>query len=328
MSALTKQLLAFSRKQILKPQLFSLNTVVADIGRMLGRTLGEDIDLRIALDADLTNVRADPGQIEQVLLNLVVNARDAMPRGGMLLLETRNIEPWEAGQHAEAEGIPHVALIVRDTGIGMSAAVRERIFEPFFTTKEQGKGTGLGLSTAYGIVKQSGGHMMVDSDPGHGTSVSVYLPCVDGVEERTGEYPMSTAPSGSATVLLVEDEELVRHLAARVLERSGYVVLVADCGQAALDLAAHHDGVIDLLLTDVVMPGMSGRELAEQLIPTRPGTRLLFMSGYTEDAIIRHGVSTEEMLFLAKPFAPADLLRKVQEVLHSTSTARRFTPIA
>ncbi|MES2178393.1 MAG: two-component regulator propeller domain-containing protein [Gemmatimonadota bacterium] len=318
-TSLTRQLLAFSRKQILKPQLFSLNGVVGEIGRMLERTVGEDIRLEIILDPELANVRVDPGQIEQVLLNLVVNARDAMPRGGLLLLETRNVESWEVASNPEAESRRYVELIVRDTGVGMSEEVRQRVFEPFFTTKEQGKGTGLGLSTVYGIVKQSGGFVRVESVPEQGTMIAVYLPRVDDAEEKPRVAVGDPHPTGTATVLLVEDEDLVRTLASRVLRRAGYTVLAAPSGDAALEIAAAHEGTIDLLLTDVVMPGMSGRELAERLMPVRKGMRLLFASGYTEDAIIRHGVSSDAMPFLAKPFAPGELLQKVQEVLEASA---------
>ena len=318
-SSLTRQLLAFSRKQILKPQILSLNDRVSDIARMLRRTVGEDIELTIVLDAALGAVRADPGQIEQVLLNLVVNARDAMPRGGRLTVETRNVEPHAVRRFTEAEPTPYVAIIVRDTGTGMAPAVRDRVFEPFFTTKEQGKGTGLGLSTVYGSVKQSGGFVHVESQVGEGSTFSVYLPRVTDLDELRTTAEMEALPPGSATVLLVEDEDAVRRLASRVLTRSGYRVLEAASGEDAAAIAARHEGPIDLLMTDVVMPGMSGRELAEQLLPRRPGMRLLYASGYTEDAIVRHGVSSLETAFLEKPFTPNGLLRKVREVLDAVA---------
>jgi signal transduction histidine kinase/ligand-binding sensor domain-containing protein/ActR/RegA family two-component response regulator len=314
-SSLTRQLLAFSRKQILKPQTLSLNDMVVDIARILRRTVGEDIELKIVLDPSLGSVRADPGQLEQVLLNLVVNARDAMPRGGQLLVETRNIGVTQVSGFAEAEPIPYVAILVTDTGTGMPPAVKDRVFEPFFTTKEQGKGTGLGLSTVYGSVKQSGGFVMVESEPEQGSTFSVYLPRVHDAEELRIAAEVEASPGGSATVLLVEDEDAVRRLASRVLSRSGYLVLAAASGDAAMEIAARFEGTIHLLLTDVVMPGMSGRELAERLMPQHPGMRLLYASGYTEDAIVRHGASSLETEFLEKPFTPNGLLRKVRQVL-------------
>jgi signal transduction histidine kinase/ligand-binding sensor domain-containing protein/ActR/RegA family two-component response regulator len=322
-SSLTRQLLAFSRKQILKPQTLSLNDMVDELARMLRRTVGEDIALSIVLDPALSPVCADPGQIEQVVLNLVVNARDAMPRGGSLRIETCNVAPDDAARHAEAEaGVAYVAILVTDDGTGMTPGVKERVFEPFFTTKEQGKGTGLGLSTVYGSVKQSGGFVEVESELGRGTTVAVYLPRVAARAEVHTSVELERPPAGSATVLLVEDEDAVRRLASRVLSRSGYTVITAEHGEAALEVAARHVGAIDLLLTDIVMPGMSGRELAERLLPLHPGMRLLYASGYTEDAIIRHGVSSQETAFLEKPFTPTALLRKVREVLEEQQPLR------
>jgi CheY-like chemotaxis protein len=312
---LTRQLLAFSRKQILKPQALSLNEMVTNVGRMLRRTVGEDIAFEIVLDPKLGVVRADPGQIEQVLLNLVVNARDAMPRGGMLLIETKNVSAAEVKDYAESDAVPYVAIVVTDTGTGMEAEVRDRVFEPFFTTKEQGKGTGLGLSTVYGSVKQSGGFVALESEVGKGSSFSIYLPRVPESSSQDTVTAVESGPVGTATVLLVEDEEALRRLSSRVLTRAGYSVLTASCGADAMMVAEQYAGTIDLLLTDVVMPGMSGRELAELLVPRRPGIRLLYVSGYTEDATIRHGVSSEETAFLGKPFTPSVLLKKVQEVL-------------
>jgi signal transduction histidine kinase/ligand-binding sensor domain-containing protein/CheY-like chemotaxis protein len=314
-SSLTRQLLAFSRKQILKPRTLALNDLVSEIARMLRRTVGEDIELRIVLDPALGVVRADPGQIEQVLLNLVVNARDAMPRGGELRIETRNVAPEAVRGFADAEPVPYVAIVVADTGTGMPAAVKDRIFEPFFTTKEQGKGTGLGLSTVYGSVRQSGGFVHVESEPGRGSTFSVYLPRVEERDDLRTTSEQEAVLAGSATVLLAEDEDAVRRLASRVLARAGYRVLEASSGEEALRIAERHAGTIDLLMTDVVMPGMSGRELAEQLVPRHAGMRLLYASGYTEDAIVRHGVSSHETAFLEKPFTPNALLRKVREVL-------------
>jgi CheY-like chemotaxis protein len=316
-------LLAFSRKQILKPQVLSLNEMIVEVGRMLRRTLGEDIELKIVLEPALGAVLADPGQIEQVMLNLAVNARDAMPRGGQLLIETKNADAAEVADIAEAEALPYVVIRVTDTGTGMAPTIRDRVFEPFFTTKEQGKGTGLGLSTVYGSVKQSGGFVLVESELGKGSSFSIYLPRTRTADERRPIVESGTGPSGTATVLLAEDEDAVRRLTSRLLTRAGYNVLTASCGEEALQVAARYVGTIDLLMTDVVMPGMSGRELAEQLMPLHPGMRLLYTSGYTEDAIIRHGVSSQATAFLEKPFAPNALLRKLRQVLESEPLAVR-----
>ncbi|MEO8619558.1 MAG: two-component regulator propeller domain-containing protein [bacterium] len=314
-SSLTRQLLAFSRKQLLKPRTLVLNALIADLGRILRRTVGEDIALTITLDPALGSVRADPGQIEQVVLNLVVNARDALPLGGTLSIETRNVAAEEVRDHPEAEDIAYVAITVTDNGTGMTPEVLNRIFEPFFTTKEQGKGTGLGLSTVYGSVKQSGGFVVVKSALGMGCAFSVFLPRVAAVEEPQLIHDTEVAQPGSATVLLVEDEDAVRRLVSRVLTKAGYAVLTAPCGEVALDVARDHTGPIDLLLTDVVMPGMSGGELAKQLMPLRPEMRLLYASGYTEDAMVRHGVSSAQTTLLEKPFTPEALLRSVREVL-------------
>jgi two-component system cell cycle sensor histidine kinase/response regulator CckA len=324
-SALTRQLLAFSRNQILQPRLFSLNDVAKELGQMLGRTLGEDIDLRVITDPTLALVRADPGQIERVLMNLVMNARDAMPRGGTLLIQTRNVGAEETSQNPESDGSACAELLVRDSGTGMSAEVKRRIFEPFFTTKEQGKGTGLGLSTVYGIVKQSGGYVLVESETNRGTTFAVHLPQVHAAEQTPRPPESARPPRGSGTVLLVEDEDSVRGLATRVLIRGGYTVLSADCGAAALAIAEAFKGDIDIMVTDVVMPGMSGRELAERFVPLRPAMRVLFASGYTEDAILRHGVSSEAVAFLAKPFTPNDLLRKVQRTMEAPVLAGAAT---
>lgn len=325
---LTNQLLAFSRQQVLQPRIIDLNRTVREIEAMLVRIIGEDIELVTDLAPDIGAVQADPGQIEQVIVNLVVNARDAMPTGGRISIRTCNAEltPADAKRHAYVVRTGHyVKLTVADTGEGMEPEVQARIFEPFFTTKERGKGTGLGLSTVYGIVKQSGGYIWVQSEKGVGTVFEVYLPRVadaqrvveasgDGRPERPTE-----APRGTETVLLVEDEESVRSLIRKILEQRGYVVLEARSGQEALDLCATYEGPIDLLLTDVVMPEMSGRELAERLLPTRAETRVLFMSGYTEDAVVRHGIENTRINFLEKPFSPAALARKVREVLDMQS---------
>jgi len=321
---LTHQLLAFSRQQVLQPRIIDLNRTVREIEAMLVRIIGEDIELVTELAQDIAAVQADPGQIEQVIVNLVVNARDAMPTGGRITITTCNavITPEEAKRHVYfVRPGEYVKLTVEDTGEGMDEEVQARVFEPFFTTKALGKGTGLGLSTVYGIVKQSGGYIWVKSQKGVGTVFDVYLPRVaepkkaadasaDARADRSAE-----APRGSETVLLVEDEESVRSLIRKILEQRGYRVLEARSGQEALDLCASYDGPIDLLLTDVVMPEMSGRELAERLLPDRAEIRVLFMSGYTEDAVVRHGIENTRINFLEKPFSPAALARKVREVL-------------
>jgi two-component system cell cycle sensor histidine kinase/response regulator CckA len=316
-AGLTRQLLAFSRKAVLQPRVLDLNAVVAEMGRMLRRLIGEDVELATDLQPGLGRVSADPTQVEQVVMNLVVNARDAMPRGGKLTIETRDVEldaAYAATRPDVAPG-PYVLLAVCDTGTGMTGAVMAHIFEPFFTTKEVGKGTGLGLAAVHGIVKQSGGHVAVYSEPGLGTTFKVYLPRVGPAparEERPAALPL---PRGRETVLLVEDEEALRGLSRRILESCGYTVLEAGIGADALRVAEEHAGPIELLVTDVVMPGMGGRELSERLTAARPGLRALYVSGYTDDAIVRHGVLAAESAFLQKPFTPAALARKVREVL-------------
>ncbi|HEX6940465.1 MAG TPA: PAS domain S-box protein [Longimicrobiales bacterium] len=324
-SLLTQQLLAFSRRQVLQPRIIDLNRAVREIEAMLVRVIGEDIELVTRLDDDIGPVRADPGQMEQVIMNLVVNARDAMPTGGRISIETTNAtlsaEDVQRHDYAVQPG-DYVVLSVTDTGEGMSEEVRARIFEPFFTTKELGKGTGLGLSTVYGIVKQSGGHIWVQSELGAGTRFRIFLPRAersadDGIAADDDAEPSDALPPGTETVLLVEDEEAVRSLVRKILEQQGYRVLEARSGNDALALSASHPGPIDLLLTDVVMPEMSGRELAERLLPDRPSTSVLFISGYTEDAVVRHGIQNTRINFLEKPFSPAALARKVREVLES-----------
>jgi PAS domain S-box-containing protein len=318
-AALTRQLLAFSRKQVLQPVAIDLNQIAAGVEKMLQRILGEDIDLVQTLAPDLGLTLADPGQIEQVLMNLVVNARDAMPEGGKLTIETSNVEideEYAARQVAVKPG-SYVQLAVSDTGCGMDEQTRERIFEPFFTTKERGKGTGLGLSTVYGIVKQSGGNIWVYSEPGQGTTFKIYLPRAPSATTATAIEPTTIrAPStGTETILVVEDEEALRKVALRALEAAGFKVLTAADADEALMKSAQHAGDIQLLLTDVVMPGMSGRVLARELAKTRPTIEVVYMSGYTDNAIVHHGVLDAGTHFLAKPFTLAGLTQKVREVL-------------
>jgi len=318
---LTRQLLAFSRQQVLETRVLELDSVVSGVEAMLRRLLGEDIEMRIVRGPGLGQVRADPGQIEQVLMNLVVNARDAMPNGGTLTIETKNVHL--DAEHAEQLGAqpgPHVVLVVSDTGIGMDAATRSRIFEPFFTTKERGKGTGLGLSTAFGIVKQSGGSIWAYSEPGKGATFRVYLPRVDEVPTSVdAAAATSRASAPTETILLVEDEHQLRALAARILERAGYRVLTAGAGEEALEVCTGHSGRIHLLLTDLVMPGMNGRQLAERAATLRPDMRVLYMSGYTDDVIVRHGVVGQSAAFLQKPITTTALNEKVREVLDAAT---------
>ncbi len=318
-AGLTRQLLAFSRKAILEPRILDLKEVVANLEKMLRRIIGEDILLTVTADPGLDTVKADPGQVEQVLLNLVVNARDAMPNGGRLTIEVRNTDLDEtyARDHLDVQPGPYVLLAVSDTGCGMDQATLSRIFEPFFTTKGE-KGTGLGLATVHGIIKQSGGHIAVTSELGHGTTFKVYLP---GLQQRPTEgqtHPGRTEmPRGSERVLLVEDEDGVRALIRFILEGGGYSILEARDGAEALRAAQQHQGPIDLLVTDVVMPQMDGRQVAERVRALHPGLRVLFLSGYTEDTVVRHGILEAQVAFLQKPFTPASLAAKVREVLDS-----------
>jgi PAS domain S-box-containing protein len=315
---LTRQLLAFGRKQLLKPVALNLNDVVSDMNKMLRRLIGEDIRFDARFDPALKQVKADAGQIEQVLVNLVVNSRDAMPQGGTLTIETANfeIDPEFASKHLDLLPGNYVMLAVSDTGCGMDEKTQARIFEPFFTTKEKGRGTGLGLSTVYGIVKQSGGNIWVYSEPGQGTVFKVYLPQLQEDAEAPRKSVVETVvPRGSETILLVEDEDVVRGLARQILEQAGYNVLDASGGEEAIRLCRERRGPIDLLLTDVVMPETSGREIARRLTKLRPATRVLYMSGYTDDAIVHHGVLDSDVEFIQKPFTPVALARKVREVL-------------
>jgi signal transduction histidine kinase/ActR/RegA family two-component response regulator len=315
---LTHQLLAFGRKQVLEPVVLDLSVVTMDLKDMLGRLIGEDIALLTTPTPELGRVKADRGQIEQVIMNLAVNARDAMPQGGRLILETANVELDDefVRRHVGARPGPHVMLAVSDTGTGIPREIQAHIFEPFFTTKEQGKGTGLGLATVYGIVKQSGGYVEVNSESDQGTTFRIYLPRLDAAATTVDRSTRSTAAAGGTeTILLVEDEEGVRELARDILRASGYTVLEARNGNEALLLCERHQGRLDLLLTDVVMPRMSGRELAERLGPLRPDLSVLYMSGYTDDAVIRHGVLGAGTAFLQKPFTPAALVQRVRETL-------------
>jgi PAS domain S-box-containing protein len=317
-AGLTRQLLAFSRRQMLQAKVLDLNSVVGEMNTMLQRLIGEDIDLVTVLRPSLGQIKADPGQLEQVLLNLVVNARDAMPKGGKITIETGHIRLDEAyaREHVAVQPGRFVVLTVSDTGLGMDAETQKRIFDPFFTTKEVGKGTGLGLSTVYGIVKQSEGSIWVYSEIGRGTTFKVYLPRVDEVaDEEALANGSQLVQGGSETILLVEDEELVRNLAVEILEQYGYAVIAAANGEEGLRLCKSFTGRIDLMITDVVMPQMSGRELAEKIAALWPETRVLYMSGYTDDAIVRHGILDEQMAFIQKPFLPDALARKARELL-------------
>jgi two-component system, cell cycle sensor histidine kinase and response regulator CckA len=316
---LTRQLLAFARRQIIEPRIVDLNGLVLNVDRMLRRLLGEDIELVTVQDPELWLVRIDPGQFEQVLVNLAINARDAMPSGGTLVIETRNVQLDDefARQHATVQPGPHVLLSVSDTGIGMDAEVLGHIFEPFFTTKEVGKGTGLGLATCYGIVKQNRGSIWVDSEREIGTTFRIYLPRADSVVpivEQTQPRAIEQ-PGGNETVLLVEDEMLVRDLAADALRRHGYQVLSASTGLEALDLAGQVLHPIDVLVTDVVMPQMGGEQLAVRMLSERPMLKVLFISGYTDMALLQHGTLIAGTALLQKPFTPGQLVHRVRQLL-------------
>jgi PAS domain S-box-containing protein len=316
-ASLTRQLLAFSRKQVLALTILDLNAVVRHIEEMLSRLIGEDIEITTRFDRELGSVRADAGQIEQVIMNLAVNARDAMPKGGRILIETANVELEEGyiQTHVHAEPGPYVLLAVSDTGLGMDEATRSRIFEPFFTTKEKGRGTGLGLSTVYGIVKQSGGYIWVYSEPGKGTTFKVYLPRVaTAAEPLPVSKDQEIARGGTETILLVEDEDAVRALASRILESKGYTVLLAESGAQAIEIARENPA-IDLLLTDMVLPGMGGSEISKRIHELAPRTKVLYTSGYTDDVIVRRGLMERDAAFLEKPFTPNVLARRVREVL-------------
>jgi len=316
-AALTRQLLAFSRRQVLQPKVLDLNRLTSSLSTMLRRLIGEDIDLRLELRPDLGQVSADPGQIEQVLMNLVVNARDAMPGGGTLTIETANVEIADAykGRHMPLKKGPYALIAVSDTGTGMDEGTQARLFEPFFTTKGSGRGTGLGLSTVFGIVKQSGGGVEVYSVPNKGTSVKVYLPRIDQPVSADHVETGDEVARGTETILLVEDDEMVRSLVRETLAASGYKVIDAPDPIEARRIADAFRGKIHLLITDVVLPKASGREFAEQLSRKRPGMKVIYMSGYTDSAVVNSGILQKEVAFLQKPFTPASLNGKVREVL-------------
>jgi CheY-like chemotaxis protein len=317
-AALTRQLLAFSRKQILEPKVFSLNVLVSEVRPMLERLIGEDVRIEGSLRPDLAFVKADPAQVEQVLLNLVVNARDAMPEGGVLTIETANVELDESycREHPGASPGNFAMLAVSDTGHGIGPDVLPHVFEPFFTTKGPGKGTGLGLSTVYGIVKQSGGYVMAYSEPGSGSTFKVYLPQVPPPTEMAApSLPAAPLPVGSESVLVVEDEGALREVVGEILRGAGYRVLSAATREDALVFAEPDAVSLDLLITDVVLPGMNGRELAARLAARRPSLRVLYMSGYAQDAIVRNGALEPGLAFIGKPFGHDALRRKVREVL-------------
>jgi PAS domain S-box-containing protein len=319
-SSLTRQLLAFSRQQVLEPVVLNLNELVRDLEKMLRRLIGEDVEMDLRLSEGLANVRADPGQLNQVLLNLVVNARDAMPTGGRLLIETQDAELNEdyVEQHQPVVPGAYVLLAVSDTGSGMTPDVKSHLFEPFFTTKEKGKGTGLGLSTVYGIVKQSGGYIWAYSEVGVGTTFKIYLPRVDAPAQTAARRPEPGSLSGTETILVAEDDEPLRLLASAMLRKLGYTVLEAQDADMALAAAAAHPGAIHLLVTDVVMPGQSGRALARALIAARPTLKVLYISGYTDEAIVHHGMLEPGLHFLQKPFTSAGLAKKVRSVLDAS----------
>jgi two-component system, cell cycle sensor histidine kinase and response regulator CckA len=317
-AALTQQLLAFSRKQVMEPQVLDANVVLGEVDKMLRRLIGEDIELEISLGKNLGRVKVDRTQLEQVMLNLAVNARDAMPRGGKLRIETKNVQLTEADKARFRYVIPGEYILIRviDTGCGMDAELQSHIFEPFFTTKEKGKGTGLGLATVYGIIKQSDGYIWVESEVGKGTEFKIYLPRAEAPAEVAPHVAEpATRSRGSATILVVEDEDSLRKLTRTTLQGLGYSVLEARDATSALAIAAETEVPIDLMLTDVVMPGMSGRTLAEKMALTRPDTKVLYMSGYPDGAIVTHGVLNPGMFILRKPFTRDELVRRVEESL-------------
>jgi signal transduction histidine kinase/ActR/RegA family two-component response regulator len=316
-ATLTSQLLAFSRRQVLQPKVLDVNRLIGTLTSMLRRLIGEDIDLQLHLREGLGQVNADPGQIEQVLMNLVVNARDAMPRGGTLTIETANIDLDEnyTRTHVTLKPGPYVMIAVSDTGTGMDDNTKAHAFEPFFTTKVQGRGTGLGLSTVFGIVRQSGGGVDIYSALGKGTSAKVYLPRIDQPEVIESSERRAKVSQGTETILVAEDDEMVRSLVKETLQRHGYDVLDAAGPLEAQKISDSHRGAIHLLITDVVMPKVNGRDLAARLLRRRPAMKVLYMSGYTDGAVVNNGILRKEVAFLQKPFTPAALAEKVREVL-------------
>ncbi len=319
---LTKQLLAFSRQQVLAPRAVDVNQILGAIENMLRRLLGADVELTLLPAPAVGTIVADPGAVEQILLNLAVNARDAMPSGGKLTIETRNVELDEeyARDHLGVKPGPYVMLAVSDTGTGMDKETQARIFEPFFTTKDKDKGTGLGLSTIFGIIKQSAGHIWLYSEPGSGATFKIYLPRVESEPEDGATPPPPDSSRGNETILLVEDDDQVRNVACSILRRRGYRVLATTNAGEALLACEQHTATIHLLLTDVVMPRMNGRQLAERLAKLRPGMKVLFMSGYTDEAVMQHGVLESEVAYLQKPITPEALAQKVRQVLGARST--------
>jgi nitrogen-specific signal transduction histidine kinase len=325
---LTRQLLAFSRKQVLQPKIVNLNDSVEQLEHMLRRLIGSHIEIKTLLQADLHLVKADPNQLDQVVMNLAVNARDAMPGGGVLTLETENVvlDAEYARTHPGVRPGPHVVLCIRDNGIGMDADTQARIFEPFFTTKEPGSGTGLGLSTVYGIVRQSGGHIWVYSEPGLGTVFKIYFPVTEeSIQERVEERVPDDALRGAETILVVDDSEALRPVVTRTLRHYGYAVLEAASGEEAIRLAEREPSPIHLVLTDIVMPGMSGPELARELLRWHPALRVLFMSGYAENAIVREGLRHPSAGFIEKPFSPETLAREVRRALDAAPVSRELS---
>jgi signal transduction histidine kinase len=317
-ATLTRQLLAFSRRQVFEPRILDANAVIVELEKMLRPLIGEDIELILSLNAATGRVQADPAQIDQVIMNLVINSRDAMPQGGRLTIETTDVELDEeyASKHATVRPGSYVMVAVSDNGMGMDNETQTHMFEPFFTTKEKGKGTGLGLATVYGIVKQSGGYIWVYSEPGKGTTFKIYLPRAEaGIQQADAERVSSAILKGEETVLVVEDEGMLLELACEFLQSSGYAVLEAGNGSKAVEISRGHRGPIHLLMTDAVMPGMSGRELAQRLHDDRPDIKVLYVSGYTDDSVLRNGLLEPGTAFLQKPFTRDSLARKVREVL-------------
>jgi two-component system, cell cycle sensor histidine kinase and response regulator CckA len=326
-ASLTGQLLAFSRRQVLAPKVLNLNRTVTTMEKMLRRLIGEDLNFSVSLDPKLNNIRADAGQLEQVIMNLAVNARDAMPKGGRISVETGNIAFSEdsPGRHDVIPSGDYVMVAVSDTGCGMTTETLSHIFEPFFTTKEQGKGTGLGLCTVFGIVKQSGGYVWVYSEPGQGSAFKIYFPITkESVEQPKDDRVSPKTLRGSETILLAEDDASVRHMLVRTLRQNGYTVLEASNGKDAIGIIEQRGDQIQLIITDIVMPELGGRGLADYVNLVRPQTRIIFMSGYTDDVIIRHGELDPGMVFLQKPITLESFLQKIRYVLETPSRPERL----